>query len=70
MNGYKLHSEHQKVVHEDKVSKTGQFGTLTCSPVSPDSSTTMPGNQGTTHFCYQNKVNFTQNSSTNMIFFK
>ena len=33
MNGYKLHSKQQKVVNEDKVSKIGQFGTLTCSPV-------------------------------------
>ena len=41
MNGYKLHSTQLKVVHEDKVSKICQFGTLTCSPVSPDSGTTM-----------------------------
>ena len=34
------------MVHEDKVSKIGQFGTLTCSPVSPDSGTTMPENPG------------------------
>ena len=42
MNGYKLHSKQQKVVNEDKVSKIGQFGTLVCSPVSPDSGTTLP----------------------------
>ena len=46
------------MVHEDKVSKIGQFGTLTCSPVSPESGTTMPENQGTAHFCCQNEVNF------------
>ena len=45
MNGYKLHSKQYKVIHEDKVSKIGQFVTLTCSPVSPDSGTTMPKNQ-------------------------
>ena len=42
MNRYKLHFKQGKVVHEGKVSKIGQFGTLTCSPVSPDSGTTMP----------------------------
>lgn len=46
------------MVHEDKVSKIGQFGTLTCSPVSPESGTTMPENQGITHFSCQNEVNF------------
>ena len=49
------------MIQEDKVSKIGQFGTLTCSPVSPDSGTrsrpTMPENQGAKHFCYQNEVN-------------
>ena len=40
MNHYKLHSK-QKSVHEDKVSKIGQFGTLsTCFPLSPDTLTT------------------------------
>ena len=58
MNGYKLHSKQKKVVHEDKVSKIGQFGTLTCSPVSPESGATMPENQGITHFSCQNEVNF------------
>ena len=58
MNSYKLHSKQLKVVYEDKVCKIGQFGTLTCSPVSQDSGTTMPKNQGITHFCCQNKVNF------------
>ena len=42
MNGYNLQYNQSKVVHEDKVSKIGQFGTLTGSPVSPDSGTTMP----------------------------
>ena len=46
------------MIHEDIVSKIGQFGTLTGSPVSPDSGTTMPKNQGITHFCCQNEVNF------------
>ena len=41
-----------------KVSKIGQFGTLACSPVSPESGTTMPENQGITHFSCQNEVNF------------
>ena len=40
------------------VSKIRQYGTLTCSPVSPDFGTTMPKNQGITHFCCQNEVNF------------
>ena len=40
------------------VSKMGEFGTLTCSPVSPDSRTTMPENQGNAHFSCQNEVNF------------
>ena len=40
------------------VSKIGQFGTLKCSPVSPESETTMPENQGITHFSCQNEVNF------------
>ena len=30
------------MIIEDKVSKIGQFGTPTCSRVSPDSGTTMP----------------------------
>ena len=47
----------KKLAHEDKVSKIGQFGSLTSSPVSPNSGTTMPENQGTTHFCYQDEVN-------------
>ena len=46
------------MIHEDKVSKIGQFGTPTCSPVSPDSGTTVPENQGIAHFCCQNEVNF------------
>ena len=46
------------MIDEDKVSKIGQSGTLTCSPVSPDSGTTMPKNQGITHVCCQNEVNF------------
>ena len=46
------------MIHVDKVSKIGQFGTLTCSPVSPDSGTTRPKNQGTAHFGCQNEVNF------------
>ena len=58
MNGYKLHSKQQRVVHEDKVSKIGQFGTLTCSPVSPESGTSMPENHRITHFSWQNEVNF------------
>ena len=41
-----------------KCLKIGQFGTLTCSPVSPESGTTMPENQGITHFSCQNEVNF------------
>ena len=49
------------MVQEDKVSKIGQFGTLMCSPVSPDSRTTMPKNQGITHFYCQNEVNFYPN---------
>ena len=53
-----LQSKQQKVVQEDKVSKIGQFSTLTCSHVYPDSASTMPENQGTTNFCYQNEVNF------------
>ena len=40
------------------VSKIGQFGTLTCSPVSPESGTTMPENQVITHFSCQNEVTF------------
>ena len=39
MNSYKLHSKQLKVVYEDKVSKIGQLGTLTCSPASQDSGT-------------------------------
>ena len=58
MNGYKLNSKQYKVVHEDKVSKIGQFGTLTCSHVSPDSGTIMPENQAITHLRCQNEVNF------------
>ena len=48
------------MVQEDKVSKIGQFGNLTCSHVYRylDSVSTMPENQGTTHFCYKNEVNF------------
>ena len=46
------------MVHEDKVSKIAQFGTLTCSPVSLDSGTTMPENQGITHFSCQKEVYF------------
>ena len=46
------------MIHEDKESKIGQFGTLTCFPVSADSGTTFPENQGITHFCCQNKYNF------------
>ena len=43
---------------KNKVSKIGQFGTLTDSPVSPDSGTTIPKNQGITHFCCHNEGNF------------
>ena len=51
MNGYKLQSKQLKVAQEDQVSKTGQFGTLTCSPVSPHSGTTLSENQGRNLLC-------------------
>ena len=41
-----------------KCSKICQFATLTGSPVSPDSGTTVPKNQGIAHFCCQNEVNY------------
>ena len=52
------------------VSKIGQFGTLTCSPVSPESGTTMPENQGITHFSCQNEVNFYSKFLTSCGIFK
>ena len=46
------------MVYEDKVSKISQFGTLACSAVPPDCGTLMAENQGITHFCCQNEINF------------
>ena len=49
MNDHNLYFKQEKVIQKDKVSKIGEFGTL-CSPEFPDYGTTMPENQGITHY--------------------
>ena len=71
MNRYKLHFKQGKVVHEGKVSKIGQFGTLTCSPVSPDSGTTMPEKIKELHtFVVKMRLISTKRSSQVVVFLK
>ena len=57
LSGYKLYMGH---IHTLVLTREwiARLGTLTCSPASPDSGSTMPENQGITHFCCQNDVNF------------
>ena len=56
--------------HEDKVSKTGQLGTLTGSPVSPDYGTTMPKINELHTFVVKMRLISTQNPSRVVVFLK